>query len=157
MGKNKKLDFSGYADKWLRNEKIRQMCQLMHHRDMSILDHAYHVAYKSYKIAMHCPFRIDTDSVVTMAFLHDYFLYDRKIPHTRLYHSYRHPVIAAENAMRDFNITDKEYLGILTHMWPQVFWLVPRSREAWVLCIADKLCAVGEYIGFGRKFQEKTS
>lgn len=153
------LEFRTVAKPWLYNEKIEQMRNLEHHRGTTIYDHVCHVAQKSYNFAKHCPFHVDTDSVLTIAFLHDYFLYDRKIPKSRLYHSYRHPVIAAENASRDFNIGKKEYLGILTHMWPQVPWLFPRSREAWIVCFADKVCAVQEYARRGcarkRKVQKK--
>ena len=139
------LEFQKAAQPWLHNDKIAQMRDLEHHRGTTIYDHVCNVAHKSYLIAKHCPFRVNTDSVLTIAFLHDYFLYDRKVPKCRLYHSHRHPVIAAENAKRDFDIGKKEYLGILTHMWPQVPWLFPRSREAWIVCLADKMCAVQEY------------
>jgi hypothetical protein len=36
----------------------------------------------------------------------------------KLDHSFIHPVAAAENAFKYFDISEKEYSLIRTHMWP---------------------------------------
>ena len=78
------------------------------------------------------------------ALLHDYFLYDwhDKDPSHRL-HGFTHPRRALENAAADWELTDRERDIILHHMFP-LTPLPPRSREAWLVCLADKLCAVQE-------------
>ena len=76
------------------------------------------------------------------ALLHDYFLYDwheHDAPgnkHPRL-HGFYHPGIAARNAKKDFNLTERELDAIRKHMWPLTI-LPPSHRESWVITMADK-------------------
>ena len=48
------------------------------------------------------------------------------------------------NAQRVFHITKKEQSIISCHMWPLTFRHVPTCREAVIVCLADKYCAVVE-------------
>ena len=48
------------------------------------------------------------------------------------------------NAQRVFHITKKEQNIIASHMWPLTFRHVPTCREAFIVCLADKYCAVVE-------------
>ena len=48
------------------------------------------------------------------------------------------------NAERCFAITRKEQNIISSHMWPLTFRHVPTCREAVIVCLADKYCAVLE-------------
>lgn len=139
--------FCRAAARYDGDRRILAMRGINHHRGLNLYDHVRHVAWWSYRILLWLPGKKDVSSMMDIAFLHDYFLYDRKQPSGRRYHGYRHPVIAAENACRDFRISDKVYMAIVTHMWPEVIWSVPRCKEAWILCLADKICAVQEYIG----------
>ena len=43
-----------------------------------------------------------------------------------------------------FGITKKEQSIISSHMWPLTFRHVPTCREAIIVCLADKYCAVVE-------------
>ena len=43
-----------------------------------------------------------------------------------------------------FGITKKEQNIIASHMWPLTFRHVPTCREAIIVCLADKYCAVVE-------------
>mgnify|MGYP000786537243 FL=1 len=43
-----------------------------------------------------------------------------------------------------FGITKKEQSIISSHMWPLTFRHVPSCREAIIVCLADKYCAVVE-------------
>ena len=38
-----------------------------------------------------------------------------------------------------YNISEKEWNAILTHMFP--LGPVPKNREAWIITMADKICA----------------
>lgn len=139
--------FCELAQPFEQDPRLTAMKQIRHHGRASVFDHSRHVAWWSYRIQARLPGKKDVSSMMKIAFLHDYFLYDRKSKDGRRYHGYRHPVIAAENADRDFDISNKVYMAIVTHMWPEVIWSVPTSKEAWILCLADKICAVQEYIG----------
>ena len=61
-------------------------------------------------------------------------------------HSYKHPLIACENASLLFDLTEKEKDIIRSHMWPLTFWHFPGSLEAWIVSFADKYCSAGETI-----------
>ena len=49
-----------------------------------------------------------------------------------------------ENAKRDFKISSKEADIIYCHMFPLNISRVPRSREGWIVCMADKMVAGSE-------------
>lgn len=73
-----------------------------------------------------------------------YFLYDwhQKDPSHRL-HGFRHPKTALGNAQRDYYLNWKEKNIIARHMFPLIP-VPPQCREAWIVCLADKWCALGE-------------
>ena len=47
-------------------------------------------------------------------------------------------------------LTAREKNCILAHMWP-LSRRAPRSREAAAVCLADKLCATAEVLGYWRR------
>ena len=59
-------------------------------------------------------------------------------------HGFSHPGRACVNAEQVFHITKKEQSIISSHMWPLTFRHVPSCREAIIVCLADKYCAVVE-------------
>ena len=59
-------------------------------------------------------------------------------------HGFSHPGSACVNAEHYFHITKKEQDIIQSHMWPLTFRHVPTCREAIIVCLADKYCAVVE-------------
>ncbi|MCD7752052.1 MAG: HD domain-containing protein [Lachnospiraceae bacterium] len=118
----------------------------LHHRKITVYDHSVHVAEVSLKIADFLPVTVDEDSLIRGALLHDYFLYHRnESVKTYVLHGYRHPMMAAENAKKDYGINDIEENIIRRHMFP-LTPIPPKYREAWIVCIADKYCAVLEYL-----------
>ena len=52
----------------------------------------------------------------------------------------------AKNAKEVFNINDDVAHIIQSHMWPLTLLHPPTTREAMIVCIADKICAVKETI-----------
>ena len=59
-------------------------------------------------------------------------------------HGFSHPGSACVNASNYFQITQKEQNIIQSHMWPLTFRHMPTCREAVIVCLADKYCAVVE-------------
>ena len=47
-------------------------------------------------------------------------------------------------------LTRKEENIIRSHMWPLTFWHYPQSREAVIVCLADKIVSTKETL-FKRK------
>lgn len=116
------------------------------HGTTSVLEHSVAVAAMAITLATRCHIAVDEQALTRGSLLHDYFLYDWHDPEPwhRL-HGFRHPFIACDNAIRDFGIGTHEQSMIRTHMFPLVP-LPPTTREAWLLCIADKIVATGETV-----------
>lgn len=114
------------------------------HGNVSVYQHSVRVAVLCVTIASVLPFRTDLSSLVRGALLHDYFLYDW---HTRdsshRLHGFVHARRALTNADRDFALNKIEKNMILSHMFP-LNTVLPKYRESFILCTADKLCAISE-------------
>ena len=91
---------------------------------------------------LHIP--VNTHALLRGALLHDYFLYDwheKNAGHR--FHGFTHPATALKNAQEDFMLTPVEKDIIARHMFP-LCPIPPRCREAWLVCAADKYCALLE-------------
>ena len=127
------------------SQKYKRTKELRQHGNVTVFEHSLSVAETSLKISKKLHIKVDEESMVRVALLHDYFLYDwHDKDHPRL-HGFRHASFAADNAMRDFGLTKKEYKAIRSHMFP-LNLRIPTSREAFILTLADKYCAASETI-----------
>lgn len=127
------------------------LSKYIQHGKTNIYIHSRNVAYLSYIIARFCERRlklkIDYDVLVVGAMFHDFFLYDWHVSEGRQkLHGFRHPKIASMNAQKYFNINEEEKEIIETHMWPLTITKFPRTTEAKIVCIADKICSTKETI-----------
>ena len=68
----------------------------------------------------------------------------RGLRHLFEMHGFSHPGSACVNAQRVFGITKKEQNIIASHKWPLTFRHIPTCREAVIVCLADKYCAIVE-------------
>lgn len=127
--------------------RVLRMKAYVQHGDESTYDHCMAVARMSYGFAQALPLQVHTEELVRGALLHDYYLYDWHVDGD-LHHGFDHPAIAEANARRDFDVTELEAGIIRTHMWPWTLLHPPRSREAALVCIADKACTLKETIGY---------
>jgi uncharacterized protein len=134
------------------DEKYLQTKNFMQHGNVSVYDHSISVAEASLKISKKLHLKVNKESLIKGALLHDYFLYDWHDKNHPKLHGFRHAKIAAENAKRDFGLTKKEYKMICSHMFP-LGWRLPTSKEALVLTLADKYCATKESL---KKFKRKS-
>lgn len=119
------------------------------HGNVSVYEHVRSVARASAAFAsllQRMGVRIDRASLIRGALLHDYFLYDWHDPDpSHRLHGFTHPSTALERASEDFELTERERNIIARHMFPLVP-IPPTCREAWIVCMADKACALGETI-----------
>ena len=118
-------------EKYDRHPEVQRMREFIQHGDVTTYQHC--------------------KNVVLVSFLHDFYLYDwhkRKSFQglRRLFemHGFSHPGSACVNARNYFQITQKEQNIIQSHMWPLTFRHMPTCREAVIVCLADKYCAVVE-------------
>ena len=126
-----------------RHPKSLQMKDFIQHGKRTTYDHCIAVSRMSYRIGKY--FNVDRKSLVKGAFLHDYFLYDW---HEKVgtHHGKMHPFRALANAERDFELNEKEKGIIKCHMWPLTLRHVPDSREAAIVCFADKVVSFNETV-----------
>ncbi len=136
-------DFRILADELENNDKIKKMKEFIQHGKINTYDHCKSVARTSYKIAKGLHLSVNEKELVKGAFLHDYFLYDWH-HHDGHWHGLTHPETAKQNAERDFELTEKEKNIIESHMWPLTPLALPKSKEAVLVCIADKFCSLKE-------------
>ncbi len=126
--------------------RILQSKEYMQHGNISVYEHSLLVARRSLSIARRFRWPVDERSLVRGALLHDYFLYDWHEPdEDHRLHGFSHPGKALENARDDYELNGREENIILRHMFP-LTPVPPACLEAWIVCLADKLCAAEETI-----------
>ena len=135
----------------LASEGMQLEKTFMQHGDVSVYAHSVGAACMSIRIARALNIRLDERSLVRGALLHDYFLYDWHVPGPENHrHATMHARYALRNAERDFVLNDIERNVIERHMFP-VNLRPPSTKEAAVLCLADKICATQETVaGFAK-------
>lgn len=132
---------------YLHHEAILKMQEIPAHRGSNVYLHTFKLVKKVMKKAVKSRKNLDLETLLEATILHDYYLYNwRTAKDKRHGHGKNHPILAAENAKRDFNISDKAAEMIKTHMWPINFKKLPKGREAWLLNKADTSVAFGEFL-----------
>ena len=128
-----------------RSEPVIEMNEYIQHGSTTTLEHSINVSFLSYKIAK--KLKMDYKSVARAGLLHDLFLYDwHQIPKERKLlkkHGFTHSKTALDNAIKHFDLNEKEMDIILKHMWPLTF-VPPVYKEGWIVTIADKWCSTLE-------------
>ncbi len=135
--------------KMLKNSRLYIMYRTTQHGNTSCLEHTLSVVICALAIADRLHIRINRRALIRGGILHDYFLYDwhdgkkgRKI------HGFTHPGCALRNAEKDFTLNGCERDIIKKHMFPLTI-VPPMCRESWLICLADKICAIKETMGAG--------
>ena len=118
------------------------------HGDTTVYEHSLMVAEESLKLARLLHLKIDEESLIKGALLHDYFLYDWHVKEDyHRFHGIKHPIFSRNNAKRDFGLNKKEENMILSHMFP-LMPILPKYKESWILFLADKICATKETVSY---------
>lgn len=130
------------------NPIIQELKRYPNHNISNLFDHSSRVALCAYDMSRRLHISVDGTSLAKGAMLHDFYLYQargNKEIGTRA-HWFGHPVTALRNAEKEFQLTELEKNIITSHMWPLTFLHFPRSREALLVSLADKICACGELV-----------
>ena len=106
--------------------RMKYTQRYMQHSDISVYKHCISVAYTSVELAERFSLNVNRKELIRGALLHDYFLYDW-------------------HAKNDFELTRREENIISRHMFPLNI-VPPMCKEAWLVCLADKICASKETI-----------
>ena len=149
MKTHEEKHFSRLFSEVNRDGKLEQMRAFIQHGSVTTYDHCIAVARLSFQMNRRLRIRAREKELVRGALLHDYFLYDWHHWDGPL-HGPHHPKVALKNAKRDFSLTKREENIIRSHMWPLTLFHYPRTREAVIVCIADKICSARETL-FARK------
>ena len=135
----------------LKDADFRKLALYIQHLRTTRLIHSLNVSYLS-KIAkkLGCDERADESNKIH----HDFLLYKVSDPNPiKKLQAFYHPKVAAKNSTEHFDISEKERLAILSHMFP--LGPLPTSREAWIITCADKLCAAMELCCFSIAFAKQ--
>lgn len=146
LPKEKELFFLQELEDICKNSRILESHKYMQHGDTSVFRHSVSVAYYSYYLALKLHAPVNETSLIRGALLHDYFLYDwheKNAGHR--FHGFIHAGRALQNAKNDFELTRREENIISRHMFPLNI-VPPMCKEAWLVCLADKICASKETI-----------
>jgi len=138
--------FHSCARDVVETDQYQQMAEFMQHGNTTCLQHCIAVAYYSYCFYIKLGGRKHRNSIIRGALLHDFFLYDWHERGRRAgwkLHGFTHPRAAWLNAKKYFMMNQTEKDIILKHMWPLTI-IPPRRKEALIVCLADKLCAILE-------------
>ncbi len=138
--------FWGVFTSMRENPEILKLKQYPNHRISNLYDHSSRVALCAYALSHRLHMEVDGAALARGAMLHDYYLYHaqsyKKITYRE--HLLGHPHTALVNAKEHFVLSKKEENIIESHMWPMTLTKLPRSKEAFLVQLADKVCAFGE-------------
>lgn len=140
----RKLQVLQLAEKLEGESRLGMERRYYQHGVTTIFQHSINVACVSCKIAEKYHLDVDYYALIRGALLHDYFLYDWHVKdRSHRFHGFTHPRRALENADKEFQLTETERNMIYCHMFP-LTPIPPSTKEAWIVCIADKICALSE-------------
>ena len=150
----RKQELEAIYQSFLNNEKIQKMKEVSMHRGSNCYIHSFKVAKLAIKRALRHK-RGDLYIILVGSILHDYYLYDWRIDRDKMKkHLSSHPYTAAENALRDFGISEEIQKVIKSHMWPVNFTDFPKSKEARIISNADKAIYLKE-IFCSKRYKKK--
>ena len=137
------MEYRACVEELLFSSQVQHMKSIRHHPGVSCYEHSVFVSYVAWYLADR--WGADARTAARAGLLHDLYLYDwHDTDAAHKWHGFHHADKALENADRYFRLNPKERGMIYSHMWPLNLTRVPRSREALILCVADKLCALRE-------------
>lgn len=145
MQRNDEKRFFRILEELEENPHVRLMKKYRQHKGNSTFHHCRSVAVSSFRLAQRLGWRVDESALARGAMLHDYHLYTRQGRRINpLRHLLEHPKRARSNAEKVFTLSGKEKNIIESHMWPLTLFTPPKSKEAFLVTLADKYCAFRE-------------
>jgi len=145
LTQEEKAKYQEIYEKFLDDPRLLRIGKIQQHRGSNTFLHVCKVTKYAYKLAKGSCIKINFEDLITGAMLHDYFLYDWREDKSKLKrHGHKHPMIALENAKKDFEINDRVANIIVSHMWPINLFHIHHCVEAHLVSLADKHVSIGE-------------
>lgn len=139
------------------HEHIQILKNFIQHRTSTTYDHCRRVAVMSYRLANFFGMSIRERELARGAMLHDYYLYEATKSDISAYrHSTTHAQQALDNASELFDLTPVEENIIYSHMWPLNITHLPKSKEAALVSLSDKLVALQEFCSLRKAKRRKS-
>ena len=131
----------------INTPQAQSMKTFIQHGHITTYAHVMNVVCMSCRVDERLHAHCDKRSLIRGAFLHDFYLYDWHDPTSNDgLHGFKHPERALAKAQALFELNPTERNIIISHMWPLTATKIPRCREAAIVCLSDKLCALYETI-----------
>ncbi len=132
--------FDSIAEEIINSDKYQALKEENHH-GLSRYDHSLRVARNTYRLSK--KMKLDYVSATRGALLHDYFT-NEEYRNTKGIKKYSmHPVIALNNAIREYKLNPIEENVIVSHMYP-MGKVKPNCKESWLVSGVDKGVAIYE-------------
>ncbi len=146
--KRDKKELHEHLKDLLKDRHVRRMKSFTQHGKVSTFEHCHSVARLSYDINRALHLHADERILARGAMLHDFYLYDwhHKDGGNHKLHGFFHAGKAADNAVKLLHEDERVEAIIRSHMWPLNITKIPQSREAWIVCMADKVCSLRETV-----------
>lgn len=139
---NSKFEFNEIVADIIKNDVFKNLENEAHH-GITRLDHSLNVARVTYFFAKKAKMK-NYKLITRAALLHDLFTDDEVNGKLSLV---THPSVAADNAKKEFQVTDLEYSMIKSHMFPLSVNL-PKNKESVLLLTTDKIVATYEMLKY---------
>ena len=143
-----KNEAGSVLDELCQNPYVQQMDSYMQHGKVTTFEHCVRVARLSERLNHMLNLHCKEDILIRGAMLHDFYLYDwhNKDGGAHNWHGFIHADRAMRNAKKFLQIGEEEEQIIYSHMWPLNITMIPKSKEACIFCIADKIVSAQETV-----------
>jgi len=150
MKQQEQKEFDAILSAYIHHPEVLKMKQFIAHGKVNVFSHSMNVARMAYLLNQRLRLNADLSILLPGALLHDFYLYDWHNASLKKnlfeMHGFTHPGIACANAERFFTVSEPVKEVICCHMWPLTFKAFPKHREAVLVCLSDKICALKETI-----------
>ena len=144
-------EFTGIVVDILQDPEVQALRDMnQHNKSSNRLDHSIYVAYLSFLLCR--KMGLNHVAAARGGLLHDFHFGDKDNGGVK--RLWRHPHSALANARQRHELTEVEEDIIVKHMWPLTRPL-PRHREAVVVSMIDKVCALMEFSFLYKLFRVK--